>query len=302
MVGWKRIKPRKHMLFLPADKPAMYRDVIMYKPDTVMFDLEDAISFGEKDSARILLREVLKEIDYNKYGIEVCVRVNGMDTQWFDQDVKACIQGYANMIRLPKVETTDDVKVAVSCIEKYEKEFNKKDKTLIFIAIESTLGVLNAREIAQASDRIVGIALGGMDYLLDLKGSRLKNREELLYARQHLIHVGRSLKIDVFDVVYGNTSDKEGFIEEFKFVKGLGFNGKSVIHPNQITLINKIFEPTPEEIEYAIEMKKAFDDSVKKGMGVFLFRGNMVDKPIVEKQLEVIELAKDFGLINKGEI
>lgn len=302
MKGWIRSKPRKHMLFVPADKPAMYRDVIIYKPDTVMFDLEDAVSYDEKDTSRILLREVLNEIDYNKYDIEVCVRVNGMDTQWFDDDVKAAIQGNVNMIRLPKVETVDEVKFAVECIEKYEKEFKKSDKTLIFIAFETALGVLNARDITQASDRIVGIALGGMDYLLDIKGSKLPNREELLYARQHLVHVARSLKIDAFDVVYGNTSDKEGFIKEFKFVRGLGFSGKSVIHPNQISLINKVCEPTPAEIEYAMEMKKEFDKSVKMGLGVFLFRGNMVDKPVVAKQLEVIELAKDFGLIKKAGV
>ncbi|KAJ3619915.1 hypothetical protein Zmor_008672 [Zophobas morio] len=205
------------------------------------------------------------------------------------------------MIRLPKAETAEDVKQVVEVMEKYEKQFGA-DKILLFVAIESALGVLNAREIAQASDRVVGIALGGMDYLVDLKGAKLPNREELLYARQHLIHVARSLKIDVFDVVYGNTSDEEGFKKEFIFAKGLGFSGKTVIHPNQIRYINDVLRPTTAQLEYAVEMVKAFNESVKKGVGVFLFRGNMVDKPVVEKQMEVVDLAIEFGMIKGDEI
>ncbi|WP_342269298.1 aldolase/citrate lyase family protein [Spiroplasma endosymbiont of Aspidapion aeneum] len=301
MKGWKRTTTRKHMLFVPADKPAMYRDVIFYKPDTIMFDLEDAISFSEKNSTRILLNQMLQTIDYNTYGIEVCARVNGLDTQWFEEDVKAVINGGVNMIRLPKVESKEDIIAAIAVMEKYEKEFSK-DETLIFVAIESAKGVLNANEIVQASKRVVGIALGGMDYLLDLKAEKLPDRTELLYARQHLVHVARANKIDAFDLLFSNTTDDEGFIKEFKFIKALGFTGKSVIHPNQIGLINEVYKPTSKQIEYALEMKKAFDESIKKGVGVFLFRGNMVDKPVIEKQLEIIDLAIEFGLISKGDI
>ncbi|KAJ3632084.1 hypothetical protein Zmor_024801 [Zophobas morio] len=205
------------------------------------------------------------------------------------------------MIRLPKAETAEDVAQVVSVMEKYEKQYGA-DKILLFVAIESALGVLNAREIAQASDRVVGIALGGMDYLVDLKGAKLPNREELLYARQHLIHVARSLKIDAFDVVYGNTGDEEGFKKEFIFAKGLGFSGKTVVHPNQIRYINDVLRPTEAQLEFAVEMVKAFNESVKKGVGVFLFRGNMVDKPVVEKQMEVVDLAIEFGMIKGDEI
>ncbi|QEH61433.1 citrate lyase subunit beta [Spiroplasma chinense] len=296
MVKFDRVKPRKHMLFVPADRPSLYRDSVFYKPDTIMFDLEDAVAYSEKDAARMLLIEILNDIDYNASGIETCVRINGLDTEFFEKDIEACIKAKANMIRLPKAETVDDVNQLVALMEKYEKENNLDYKLKIFIAFESALGILNAFEVAKASDRIVGIALGGMDYLLDLKGSRLPNREELLYARQHLVHVGRALKLDVFDVVYGNTSDDQGFINEFKFIKSLGFDGKSVIHPNQIRLINEVYKPTQEQLEYALEMKEAFEESVKLGKGVFLFKGNMVDKPVVEKQLEIIELAKEFDM------
>lgn len=297
MPKFLRTKPRKHMLFVPADKPALYRDTVFYKPDTIMFDLEDAVAFSEKDAARTLLVEVLKDIDYNASGIETCVRVNAIDTPFFEEDVKACVEAKVNMIRMPKVETVEEINSLIDLLKKLEKEYKCDYETKIFLAFESALGILNAFEIAKASPRIVGVALGGMDYLLDLKGSRLPNREELLYARQHLVHVARALKIDAFDVVFGNTNDTDGFIKEFKFIKALGFNGKSVIHPNQINYINEVYKPTPEELEYALEMKAAFEESVKNKKGVFLFRGTMVDKPVVEKQLEIIELAKEFEMV-----
>ncbi|AOG60986.1 citrate lyase subunit beta / citryl-CoA lyase [Spiroplasma helicoides] len=301
MKGWKLNRSRRHMLFVPADKPAMYRDVVFYKPDTIMFDLEDAVSFSEKDSTRILLREILSDMDYNKYGMEVCVRVNGIDTDWFEKDVEACVQSNVNMIRLPKVEKVEDIEYAVKVLEKFEAQYKREDKMLLFLAFESALGILNSFEIAKASERIVGVALGGFDYILDLKGEKTEQRTELLYARQHLVHVARALKLDVFDVVYSNVNDKEGFVKEFKFVKSLGFNGKSVIHPNQIRFINEIYKPTPEQVEYALEMVRAFNKSVQEGVGVFQFRGTMVDKPVVEKQMEILEIAKQFELVKEGD-
>ncbi|ASP28340.1 citrate lyase subunit beta / citryl-CoA lyase [Spiroplasma corruscae] len=301
MKNWKINRSRRHMLFVPADKPAMYRDVVFYKPDTIMFDLEDAVSYSEKDSTRILLREILTDMDYNKYNIETCVRVNGIDTEWFEKDIEACVQSNVNMIRLPKVEKVSDIDYAVKTLETYEKKYNREDKVLLFLAFESALGILNAFEIAKSSERIQGIALGGFDYLLDLKGDKTIERTELLYARQHLVHVARALKLDVFDVVYSNVNDKDGFVKEFKFVKSLGFNGKSVIHPNQIRYINEILKPTPDQVEYALEMVKAFNKSVEDGVGVFLFRGTMVDKPVVEKQIEILKLAEDFDLVKKGD-
>lgn len=290
-------KTRKHMLFVPADKPAMYRDVIFYKPDTVMFDLEDSVAYSEKDAARHLLIEVLKDINYNSNNIEVCARINGIETEMCEKDIEAVIKAGVDMIRVPKAETVEDIKTIVNLIEKCEKTFKSKKRTTLFIAFESAKGILNAYQIASASDRIVGIALGGMDYLLDLKASKLPNREELLYARQHLVHVGRSLNLDVFDVIFPKTHDSEGFIKEFKYIKALGFSGKSVIHPNQIQLINEILKPSQEELKFAIEMSQSFDESIKNGKGVFLFKGQMVDKPVVDKQLEIIELAKEMEML-----
>ncbi|AHI52510.1 aldolase/citrate lyase family protein [Spiroplasma culicicola] len=298
MANFVQKNQRKHMLFIPADKPAMYRDAILYKADTLMFDLEDAVAYQEKDAARQLLIEVLNDIDYNAHGIETCVRINGVDTEFYEKDIEACVKAKVNMIRIPKAETIEEIEEIENVLKKYEQKYELNYEIKFFIAIESAKGVLNAYEIGSSSKRIVGIALGGVDYLLDMKANKLPNREELLYARQHLVHVARALKIDAFDVIYPNTADAEGFIKEFKFIKSLGFNGKSVIHPNQITLINEIYKPSQAELEFALEMKEAFDENIKQGKGVFLFKGQMVDKPVVDKQLEIIALAKEFEMLS----
>ena len=201
------------------------------------------------------------------------------------------------MIRLPKVETKEEVLKAIKIIEKYENLVKNQKQTLLFIAIESAKGVLNAFEVASSSKRIVGIALGGMDYLLDLKAEKLDERLELLYARQHLLHVARALKINVFDCVYPNVNDDEGFIKEFTFIKKLGFDGKSIIHPKQIQLINEICKPTNVEILNAINLIKAFNENLKKSIAVFQYQGQMVDKPIIEKAQEIIDLAIELNLI-----
>lgn len=296
-----KFKQRRHMLFVPSNSPSLYRDVIIYRPHTVMFDLEDAIAFNEKDSARQLFFQMLKTFNYHQFNIEVAVRVNDINSIWFNNDVEVAVAANVDMIRLPKIESKDEILKAISVIEKYEK-LNKSAKiTLLFIAIESAKGVLNAFEIASSSKRIVGIALGGMDYLLDLKATKLEQRLELLYARQHLIHVARALKINVFDCVYPNINDDQGFIEEFTFIKKLGFDGKSVIHPQQIQLINKICQPTMAEITNAVNLVKAFNESVKKGVAVFQYQGQMIDKPIVDKAQEIIDFAIELNLV-KAEI
>lgn len=290
-------KKRWHMLFVPSNSPSLYRDVIIYKPNTVMFDLEDAIVINEKDSARQLFFQMIKVINYKKFNIEVAVRVNDINSIWFDNDIEAAVAAGVDMIRLPKVETKEEVLKAIKIIEKYENLVKNQKQTLLFIAIESAKGVLNAFEVASSSKRIVGIALGGMDYLLDLKAEKLDERLELLYARQHLLHVARALKINVFDCVYPNVNDDEGFIKEFTFIKKLGFDGKSIIHPKQIQLINEICKPTNVEILNAINLIKAFNENLKKSIAVFQYQGQMVDKPIIEKAQEIIDLAIELNLI-----
>lgn len=294
---------RRNMLFVPGNTPSLFKDIIFYKPDTVMFDLEDSISFEQKDAARQLTCRMINCFEYEKFDIETAVRINHWNTSFYSKDLEAVVNSKAQMIRLPKIETKEEVWKVVQDIEKIEKCIQRKDKIVLFCAIESAKGVLNAIEIAQASDRIVGIALGGVDYLFDLQAIRTEQRHELLFARQMLVHAARAAKIDVFDCIYGKVRDLVGLEKETKFAKELGFSGKSAIHPSQLDIIKKVFAPTKEEIENALKIINAYQIYLKKGQGVFMIDGQMIDRPFIEHARKLlIESKTPISLTLNDEI
>ncbi|KAB8122027.1 MAG: citrate lyase subunit beta / citryl-CoA lyase [Candidatus Phytoplasma cynodontis] len=286
-------KNRKTMLFVPGNKPSLFKDVISYEMDTVMFDLEDSISIEEKDAARELTKNMINFFNYNKYNIEVCVRINHFDTPFYQNDLKEIVGlSKTNLIRLPKIETKEEIQKVIEDIEKIEKKTNKKDQIKIFCALESAKGILNAFQIANSSPRITGIALGGIDYLLDLNASKTNEGNELLFARHMIVHAARSAKIDAFDCIYNNINDNEGLRKEAEFVKKLGFSGKSAIHPNQLEIINEIFKPSQEEIEESLKILTIYSEHIKNNKnGVFSINGKMIDKPVLQNAENILSKA-----------
>ena len=163
MINPNKKRLRRTMMFLNCQKPGLIKDPYIYKPDSIMLDLEDAVAESEKDAARYSLFHALKEIDY--HGVERVVRINGLDTDYWQEDVRVCVAGGADSIRIPKAESTDDIRKVERAIEEAEKEFGRPEgSTLIMAAIESAMGVMKALEICQASERLFGIALSGGDY------------------------------------------------------------------------------------------------------------------------------------------
>ncbi|MDV3165487.1 MAG: aldolase/citrate lyase family protein [Candidatus Phytoplasma australasiaticum] len=175
-------KNRKTMLFIPGNNPALFKDVISYQVDSVIFDLEDAIAIEEKDAARELTRNMISFLDYHRFNIETMVRINAFDTPFYQRDLEAMVTNEKlDAIRLPKVESKLEVLRVIKDIENIEAKYNKPSKIVIFCAIESAKGVLNALEIASSSSRVVGIALGGVDYMLNLQATKTINRHELFF-------------------------------------------------------------------------------------------------------------------------
>ncbi|MCL8210078.1 HpcH/HpaI aldolase/citrate lyase family protein [Spiroplasma attinicola] len=286
------LKKRRSALFVPGNNPGMFKDVIAYHPDIVIFDLEDAISPKEKDAARELTKRMLNFFNYQEYNIETAVRINHFDTEFYYQDLKAIVNSNVDIIRLPKVETKTEVLKCIADIEMIEKSINRTKPVLLFCAIESAKGVLNAYEIASADKRVVAIALGGFDYVLDLNATKSSDRKELLFGRNMVLHAARAAKIDAFDSVFGDINDLAGLKKETEFIKELGFTGKSAIHPNQVPIINQIFTPNEKEIADALAIITAYQKHQKTNKGVFTVNGKMVDKPIIEKAEKLLLLAE----------
>ncbi|NSX76557.1 citrate (pro-3S)-lyase subunit beta [Streptococcus pyogenes] len=291
---------RRTMMFVPGANAAMLRDAPLFGADSVMFDLEDSVSLKEKDTSRALVHFALKTFDYSS--VETVVRVNGLDSCGV-LDIEAVVLAGINVIRLPKTETAQDIVDVEAVIERVERENGiEVGRTRMMAAIESAEGVLNAREIAKASKRLIGIALGAEDYVTNMKTRRYPDGQELFFARSMILHAARAAGIAAIDTVYSDVNNTEGFQNEVRMIKQLGFDGKSVINPRQIPLVNEIYTPTEKEIDHAKQVIWAIREAESKGSGVISLNGKMVDKPIVERAERVIALATAAGVLSEEDI
>lgn len=288
------------MMFVPGNNPGMMQDAFIYGPDSIMLDLEDSVTIAEKDTARLLVYNALKTIDYGS--IEMVVRINPLGTPYGKKDIEAVVKAGVDVVRMPKTETAEEVHEVEKEIERVEKKIGCVGKTKIMAAIESALGVVNAYAIATASKRMMGIALGAEDYCANLKTQRTPEGIELLLARQTIVVAARAAGIDCIDTVFSNLNDMEGFRREVETIKKLGFDGKSVINPRQIPIVNEVFTPSQRDIDKAMAVVAAIHQAERRGSGVIALNGKMVDKPVVIRAQRTIDLALAAGVIRKEDL
>ncbi|MBQ6063733.1 MAG: citrate (pro-3S)-lyase subunit beta [Prevotella sp.] len=291
---------RRTMMFVPGNNPAMMQDAFIYGPDSIMLDLEDSVTMAEKDAARLLVYNALKTIDYGD--TEMVVRINPLNTPYGKKDIEAVVKAGVDVIRMPKTETADEVREVEQEIEKVEKELGCLGRTKIMAAIESALGIVNAYDIAIASKRMMGIALGAEDYCANLKTQRTPGGAELLLARETIVVAARAAGIDALDTVYSNLNDMETFRKEVELIKTLGFDGKSIINPRQIEVVNEVFAPKEKDIMKAQTILAAIKEAEKRGSGVIAVNGKMVDRPVVLRAQRTIDLAIASGILKEGDL
>ncbi len=286
---------RRSMMFVPGNNPGMIRDAYIYGSDSIMFDLEDSVSIGEKDTARFLVYNALMDLKYGSK--ELVVRINDLSSGLGIKDLEAIIRAGVHVVRLPKTETAQDVIDCEREIERIEKEIGiPVGSTGMMAAIESAAGVLNAYEIAHASDRLIGIALGAEDYVTDLKTTR-SDGSELFFARSMILQAARTAGIAALDTVYSDVNNEEGFLAEVDIIKKLGFDGKSVINPRQIEPLHKAFMPSEKDLAKARATVEAIEEAKARGSGVVALNGKMIDKPVeirARRMLALAELASNF--------
>ena len=286
---------RRSMMFLNCQKPGLIKDPYIYGADSIMLDLEDDVAETQKDAARYSLFHALKEIDYR--GVERVVRINGLDTPHWREDIRVCVAGGADTIRIAKTERAQDVRVVEEAVTAAEEEFGVPvGRTLLMAAIESTRGVLNALEICESSERLFGIALSGGDYTKDLQTVISGTGVELAGARQHMIIAARAAGVQCFDTVFTNLDDMEGFEREVRMIKMMGFDGKSLVNPRQIEIVHQIFTPTRKEIIFAEKVVREIDEKKAQGIGVFTVDGKMIDIAFYDGAMRTLRLAKASGV------
>lgn len=279
----------RSMLFCPANNPKLYYTAPSYKPDCIIFDLEDAIEVNEKDAARDLLVEGIKTLDFKD--IEIFVRINGVTSPFFKADVEAIVPAGVRNIRLPMCQSAEDVQTLCRLLDAVEEEHHiELGSTKIQVGIETPKGVLGVREIVSTCERVIAISFGAEDYTASLGVERTIKGDELLFARSMIANVASMYDLVATDTVWSNFRDEEGFVEEIRRVKGLGFNSKSCIHPSQVELLHKTFAPSKEDVEKAQKILEAVEQAqVEKG-GVIAVNGKMVDVPVITKARKIMAL------------
>ena len=287
-------------MFVPGNNPGMMADAHIYGPDSIMLDLEDSVTMAEKDAARLLVYQALKTVDYGN--TEMVVRINPLNTPYGKKDIEAVVKAGVDVIRMPKTETAEEVVEVEREIERVERELGCVGRTKIMAAIESTLGIINAYAIATASPRMMGIALGAEDYCANLKAQRTPGGDELRLARETIVVAARAAGIDALDTVYSNLNDMETFRQEVEYIKTLGFDGKSIINPRQIEVINEVFAPKEKEITKARAIIAAIKEAEAKGSGVIALNGKMIDRPVVIRAQRTINLAIASGILKEEDL
>lgn len=280
---------RRTMLFLPGNTPNMLVNGDTLGADSIILDLEDAVSPEEKDAARILVRNTLK---YQRRNIcEIIIRINPLDSAYWQADLDEIIPWQPALIMPTKVGCAGDVLKIAEYIENIEKKAGIEEESIgLLPLIETALGVEKAFEIAGASGRVKGIFLGGEDLTADLHCKRTKEGKEIFYARSRIVCAARACSVEAYDTPFTDVDDMQGLEKDTQLAKSLGFSGKAVISPRHVECVNALFSPTEEEIEYAYAVMEAIEEGKRQGKGVVSLRGKMIDAPIVKRAQQVLEM------------
>lgn len=273
---------RRSVLFSPGDQPELMYKAPNTGADTVVFDLEDAVAPGEKETAREAVNDVLTDSAFDP-DCEVCVRVNP-DPRMADADLDGALAGdpRVDAVMVPKATSGADVREKDELVREHGYNLS------VFALCESAKGVLNAQEIA-ATPAVDAVAFGAEDLSADLGATRTEGGEEVSYARQHVVLAAKAAEIDAIDTVYTAIENSDGLAEATEFASQLGYDGKMAIHPGQVEIINDAFTPAAEDVEWARKVLDARKQAENEGRGVFRVDDEMIDAPLIARAERIME-------------
>ena len=292
-------KLRRTVMYAAGNNAGLVRDATIYGADSVIYDVEDSVSVYEKDSARQL---VLHALTYLPRLCEIGGRINHISTPWGHKDLEVLLPAKPDYIRLPKGESGEEIRELDATITGVEKACGFALGSIgIMVSIESPKGLRNAYEIASASPRMIGIAIGGEDFAASIKTEKTRGNDitagrELFVARSLLVLAAKEAGVQAIDSVFSDLRDEEGLIRETQIIKELGFDGKSCVNPRQIDAIHSVFTPARKDIEYAYRVLDVYEDAMRKKSGVIALDGKMIDVPMVTRANRVLALARAAGI------
>ena len=288
-------RPRRSLLYIPGNNPGMIQNCAIYGSDGVLLDLEDSISVTEKDAARKLVKHALRTLNFGT--VERVVRINGRDPPFFERDLGEIIPARPDAVRIPKIDSPDDVRAADDIITRLEEENGmERGSVRIHAMLETARAIVNASAIASSSPRILGLTIGGQDLAADLGIKITREGLEMLYARSAVVLAAKAAGLLAFDTVYTDIEDLEGLREQAAMSVALGFSGKAAIHPSQIAVIHEAFRPDEKDVRKAERIVRGAREAEERGLGVVAVDGRMVDAPVVAQAQRTLELARLAGM------
>lgn len=290
------IIPRRSVLYVPGSNIKMMEKASELPADVVILDLEDAVAPSEKENARKLVHKALQEFPFpNK---EKLVRINSFLSGLGREDIEKTAEAKPDGFVLPKVESAADVRIASELLGMMERKMGLPEGHFcLFLMIETPLGVLNAMDCVSRNRRVKGMIFGSADFTRQTGGKISSDRRELLYPMSHILLVARATGCVAIDAPYFNFRDEDGLRNECIQARSLGYDGKSVIHPSQISIVNEIFSPSKEEIEFSLKVIEAFEEAERKGIGVISMDGQMIENVHYFIAKKTVHIAKKLGII-----
>jgi len=272
------------MLFMPGSNTRALEKAKTLPCDGVIFDLEDAVSPEEKTLARDQVQAALRDGGYG--GREVIVRINGLDTPWWRDDMAAVSGAKASAVLIPKIESAIQLQNAEEELMKHGGE-----GTSLWAMLETPRAFLRAEEVASATPRLKCLVIGTNDLVKDLHGGHARERLPVVTALGIAMLVARTYGLAVLDGVYNDFKNNEGLEAECRQGRELGFDGKTLIHPSQIEVANRVFGILPNDLDQAHRLVAAFEKALKEGKGVAVLDGRMVEELHVQEAKRTISMA-----------
>ena len=289
----QRDRLRRSRLYLPGAEPKFFVNAALYQPDAIILDLEDSVHPLEKDASRILVRNALRCVDFGT--CERMVRINQLPLGI--ADLEQIVPEHPDLILIPKTEIPEQIIEVARKIAEIKRQIAMSGPIWLMPILESALGIENAHAIAKADDSVVALTIGLEDYTADLGVVKTLDGTESLYARNRLVNAAKAAGVQAIDSVFGDVADMDGLRTWGQRSRAMGFEGMGCIHPGQIAVIHEAFAPSPQEIEKAQKIVAAFEDASAKGLGVVSLGSKMIDPPVVNRAVKLVERARAMKLI-----
>jgi len=286
-----RDRMRRSRLYVPGSEPKYFINAALHGADAIILDLEDSVHPDEKDAARLLVRNVLRAVDFLQ--CERTVRINQLPLGL--EDLEEIIPESPDLILIPKVEASDQILDVHHKIAEIKANYGMTRPIWLMPILESALGIERAYEIATACKEIVALTLGLEDYTADLGVVKTSTGAESFYARQRLVNAAHAARVQAIDSVFGDVGDLEALRVWALNSRAIGFEGMGCVHPLQIPVIHNAFAPTTVEIEKAQRVVAAYHEAQKKGLGVVSLGSKMIDPPVVQRALKLMAQAEAMG-------